>query len=1048
MPGLLTKTEERSATPALRLAGSDDAIYTIDELIKRRASEFGDLPLLCFPKEGLTDYEEHSAQAIDRYVDAAVDALQRRGLEPADSLLAQAPTIAILAPSSLQFIITLLGLNRLGYAALLLSPRLASPAILSLLEQAECNTILTTAQFHDALVQVRNQKSITMLDMLEHHDYYKVDAPVFSRTYDPACENPKRAVIIHSSGSTGLPKPIYLTHRSCIATFALNLDRKALMTQPLFHSFGFYETFRSIYSGKPMYYVNYNYPITKQNLLATIEHVKPDLLFCVPYVLKLLADSDQGLKALADIDLIMYGGSACPDDLGDKLVKHGVNVCANYGATETGRVMTSVRPPGDDAWNYLRILPQVQQYLLMDEIAPSIFECVALDGLKSKSTINSDDPPNSFRTRDLFAKHPTKPNHWKYVSRLDDRLTLVNGEKVLPIPIEGRIRQEALVQEAIVFGDGKTVPGILIIKADAAANMDDEEFLQHIWPAVEDANSRAESFSRIPRDLIVVLPSGTQYATTDKSTFIRAQVYEQFKQQIQDAYDKFENDTSGSVALPLPELEAYLFRRFREELGVELKSPESDFFACGVDSLQCLRMWSLIKKEIDLGGKQAEVGQNLLYETGNIAALARYLHGLRTGETEDVQGHEQIMNDLITRYSVVAPATRPAPVRHIVVLTGVTGGLGAHLLAQLIGNPEVSEVWALVRASSDLAALERTLKSLSARGLSPTQEQLQKVIAVPSDLSKPDFGLGKDRFDQLRWKVTLVIHSAWAVNFNISVQSFEKEHIAAVQNLINLCQASFPGDKARFFFCSSVSSAAGTPRPGTVPEGPVANISHVQKTGYARSKYVAENIVLNAAKQAGADARVLRIGQLVGDSRVGQWNTTEGIPLMIQTAVTLGALPALDEEMSWLPVDHAARIILDCCDVATTPFDSDSRDIIEISPPDLVYHVLNPTRFHWTRDMLPALASAGFKFETLPTDEWMQRLRESEQDPQKNPPIKLLDWFESKYGHGANTKNKGVLVYQTEKTRAKSESMRRIPSVTTVEYIRKVINRLQEEWKA
>jgi acyl-coenzyme A synthetase/AMP-(fatty) acid ligase len=101
------------------------------------------------------------------------------------------------------------------------------------------------------------------------------------------------------------------------------------MTQPLFHSFGFYETFRSIYSGKPMYYVNYNYPITKQNLLATIEHVKPDLLFCVPYVLKLLADSDQGLKALADIDLIMYGGSACPDDLGDKLVKHGVNVCAN-----------------------------------------------------------------------------------------------------------------------------------------------------------------------------------------------------------------------------------------------------------------------------------------------------------------------------------------------------------------------------------------------------------------------------------------------------------------------------------------------------------------------------------------------------------------------------------------------------------------------------------------------------------------------------------------------------------------------------------------------
>jgi hypothetical protein len=278
-----------------------------------------------------------------------------------------------------------------------------------------------------------------------------------------------------------------------------------------------------------------------------------------------------------------------------------------------------------------------------------------------------------------------------------------------------------------------------------------------------------------------------------------------------------------------------------------------------------------------------------------------------------------------------------------------------------------------------------------------------------------------------------------------------------------------------------------------VPEGPVTDISHVQKTGYARSKYVAEHIVLNAARRVGADARVLRVGQLVGDSKVGQWNTTEGIPLMIQTAVTLGALPALDEEMSWLPVDHAARIILDCCDVPSEDSESDfdagsyrggagfdlhpleelennptspvyspvgpdytprSRrrprrpSFVEVPPPDLVYHVLNPTRFHWTRDMLPALAAAGFKFETLPTDQWMERLRNSEQDPKKNPPIKLLDWFESKYGHGSSTKNKGVLVYETEKTSAKSESMRAIPSVTDVEYVRKVIDRLQEEWRA
>ncbi|KAJ4286681.1 hypothetical protein N0V90_012933 [Kalmusia sp. IMI 367209] len=1044
MPGVLTMTEERTVATLLP-ARSGDEIYTIDELMKRRASELKGSPLLCYPKEGLTDHEEHSAQAIDKYIDAAVDVLQRRGLEPAitqDSQLERAPVVGILANSSLQFIITLLGLSRLGYAALLLSTRLASPAIHSLLQQAECNTILTTSLFHDVLAEVKIQQDVKVLEMLKHEEYYGVEAPVFHRSYDPLKEHPKRAVIIHSSGSTGLPKPIYLTHRSCIGAFATNMDRRALMTQPLFHSFGFYETFRSIYSGKPMFYVNYNFPLTKQNLLATIRYVKPDLLFCVPYVLKLLADSDDGIRTLADIDLILYGGSACPDDLGDKLVKNGVNVCANYGATETGRMMTSERPKGDLAWNYLRILPKVKQYVLMDEVTPGIYEAVALDGLRSKSTTNSDDPPGSFRTRDLFTPHPSNPEWWKYVSRLDDRLTLVNGEKVLPIPIEGRIRQEALVKEAIVFGDGKTVPGILIIKADAASHLSDEDYLTQIWPSVEAANSRAESFSQIPQDLVVILPPETIYAVTDKSTFIRAQAYAQFKQQIEDAYAKFENDSGGTVALPLPELEAYLLRRFREHLDVDLKSTETDFFAFGIDSLQCLKMWSSIKKEIDLGGKQSEVGQNLLYETGNIATLARYLDGLRNGTLEDTQDQEQVMNDLITKYSSFQPFREQPISKHVVVLTGVTGGLGAHLLAQLIRNPNVAEVWALVRASSDFRALERTLKSLSARELHPSHEELRKVIAVPSDLSKPDFGLGASRLEELRSKLTLVIHSAWAVNFNISVQSFEDQHIRAVHNFISFCQSTSESTRARFFFCSSVSSAGGTPRPGTVPEGPVANISHVQGTGYARSKYVAENIVLNAAKDAGAKARVLRIGQLVGDTKVGEWNTTEGIPLMIQTAVTLGALPALDEEMTWLPVDYAASIILDLCNASV----ASTNEVEHAFNPDLVYHVLNPTRFHWTKDMLPALSAAGLKFEVLPTDQWMEKLRNSDRDPKKNPPIKLLDWFESKYGHGASSKNKGPLVYLTEETGKKSETLGRIIDITDTEYVRLMIERLQNQW--
>ncbi|KAH7079432.1 hypothetical protein FB567DRAFT_532567 [Paraphoma chrysanthemicola] len=1026
------------------LARNEDEIYTVDELIKRRAAELGDSPLLAYPKDGLVDYEEHSASAIDRYVDAAAAALQQRGLKPVDSRLDKAPVVGLLAHSSLHFIITLLGLGRLGYATLLLSTRLASPAITRLLELAECNILLTTSNYHSVLAEVKKDRDVDLLEMLNPEEYRGIHAPIFTRAYDPEREARKQIVIIHSSGSTGLPKPIYLTNRSSIAAFSAHLDRKALMTQPLFHSFGFYETFRSIYSGKPMYYFNYAVPLTKQNLMTTIDHVRPDLLFCVPYILKLLGESQDGIRSLASVDLVMYGGSACPDDLGDTLVKNGVNIVANYGATETSRLMTSVRPRGDTAWNYLRILPKVAQWVLMDEIAPGIHECVALDGLQSKSTINSNDPPNSFRTKDLFAPHPQNRNWWKFVSRLDDRLTLVNGEKVLPIPIEGRIRQESLVKEAVVFGDGKTVPGILIVKADHATQLSDSDYLQQIWPAIQDANTRAESFSRIPQELVVVLPADAAYPRTDKGTFIRAQVYAQFKDEIHAAYVNFESDSQvgGSLLLTRPELEHYLLQKFEEQLGVTIPSTATDFFSFGIDSLQCMQIWSLLRKELDLGGRQSELGQNILYETGNIATLAEHLDALRNGRSEAEDQH-QTMNDLIAKYTAFSPIDRSAEISdEVVVLTGVTGGLGAHILAQLLQNPRVSHVWCLVRASSDHGALERTLKSLSGRGIQLSLDEIHKIVAVPADLGKPDFGLGATRLTKLRSNVTLVIHSAWAVNFNVSVKSFEDQHIASVANFINLCQSSTRSMQARFFFCSSVSSVGSTPRPDVVPEGPVRDISHVQGTGYARSKYVAEQIVHKAAQEAGAKARVLRIGQLVGDSKAGEWNTTEGIPLMIQTAITLGALPTLDEEMSWLPVDYAARIILDVCNVSENKLPSRERDS------NLVYHVLNPTRFHWTRDMLPALASAGLPFVALPTDQWMEKLRNSERDPKKNPPIKLLDWFESKYGHGASTGKKGVLEFKTIETGKDSATLGAIPDVTEKAYIGKVVDRLRAQWAA
>ena len=360
---------------------------------------------------------------------------------------------------------------------------------------------------------------------------------------------------------------------------------------------------RAFYTRKTMYLGNYAFPTTSQNLLEAMSVARPELVCAVPYVLKLLAESPEGIQTLARAKLVLYAGSSCPDELGNKLVADGVNLVANYGATETGQIMTSFRPAGDDEWQYMRLHRPVADYTLMDEIAPGVLECVGLHGLPSKGPSNSKppysskNPANSFRTADLFTRHPDprKSNYYKYLSRLDDRITLVNGEKVLPIPIEGRIRQEQLVREAVVFGFERSVPGVLIFRSsEHGTELSDEEYLAQVWPAFEAANAGAETFSRIPKDLVVVKAADVTYPRTDKGTFIRAQVYEQFAQDITSAYNHFEadSDRADGLQLELPQLQDWLLSKFQEDLRIPLPDIHTDIFSAGVDSLQTMRIVS------------------------------------------------------------------------------------------------------------------------------------------------------------------------------------------------------------------------------------------------------------------------------------------------------------------------------------------------------------------------------------------------------------------------------------------------------------------------
>ncbi|KAJ6126046.1 hypothetical protein N7471_010539 [Penicillium samsonianum] len=90
-----------------------------------------------------------------------------------------------------------------------------------------------------------------------------------------------------------------------------------------------------------------------------------------------------------------------------------------------------------------------------------LYEYVFLAGHPALTTSNSDDLPGSFHSKGVYTPHPTIQGRWKFLLPLDDCVTLANREKVLPLSIEGYIKQHPLVHEAVVVGVGKATPGLL-----------------------------------------------------------------------------------------------------------------------------------------------------------------------------------------------------------------------------------------------------------------------------------------------------------------------------------------------------------------------------------------------------------------------------------------------------------------------------------------------------------------------------------------------------------------------------------------------------------
>ncbi|KAL8628329.1 hypothetical protein Q9189_005950 [Teloschistes chrysophthalmus] len=666
--------------------------------------------------------------------------------------------------------------------------------------------------------------------------------------------------------------------------------------------------------------------IVNCNLVASIAKNRDiTSLMTVPSILEdftHMGEFDVAAQILARLKFVACGGGGLKIPVEMTLESKGVTLLNHFGATELGTLAPIFQPESDYDWRYLRVRSDLG--LELQTLEPKSRLCKLVGYPFAWNT--------NFELQDRLERNPLNEREVKILGRNDDLIVLATGEKVLPHPLEQAIEQHPLVRRAIAFGNGQTEFGFLVDPMDEKISAID--LIEKIWPSVLAANSLMDHHAWVSaRSAILVKPLDKSIPLSDKGSAQRREVYKIFETEIASVYQRLEASqaSEGGAPFDLEHVEETLRSMAPLCLPLHAKldpsDDDEDFVNLGMDSLKATKFRRLLNASLRTSSHEVYGCQDLpsdfIYAHPSISRLAKALKEPIDGSVSG-QDTARVMKALTSKYAIMPDKSKSQCKPHVIVLTGSTGNLGAHMLAQMAELDGISRVICMLRPqgasspgqfSNNLA--QRQTKALQERGMQLSEKAWLKIHLLPWQAGKEFLGLGEDVFQDLASQVTHIFHGAWPMDFKMKVSSFEPQ-IKAVRDLIELARLAHgkrPSVRPRLVLASSIAVlgcySKVTSSGPVVPEVTLNDPFVALPLGYAQAKWCCEKIIESAQESIPGEIEcmIVRIGQISGSQTMGYWSPKEHFPALVKACQDVKAVPNLhgtrQKAHSWLVAQMA-----------------------------------------------------------------------------------------------------------------------------------------------